>query len=196
MPDPVLHLLVGPNGAGKSSLYEMVIGPTTRLEFINADAIAAQRWPGDTVRRSYDAAVIAADLRSQRLAARVSFVAETVFSHQSKLDVVRSAIEARYLVTLHIVMVPEDLAVARVVNRVSHGGHPVPEEKVRQRHRRLWPLVAAAVRLADNTIAYDNSRADRPFRPIATFEHGVPVGRPSWPVWAPDVLRDIDQRSP
>lgn len=33
---------------------------------------------------------------------------------------------------LHIVVVP-DLAVARVAERVRHGGHDVPEDKVRSR---------------------------------------------------------------
>ena len=64
MSDPVLHLLVGPNGAGKSSLHDLVIGPVTRLELVNADVIAAERWPGDPARRSYDAAVVAATRRS------------------------------------------------------------------------------------------------------------------------------------
>jgi len=43
MADPVLHLLAGPNGAGKSTLHEKVIGPTTHLEFVNADVIGS--WP-------------------------------------------------------------------------------------------------------------------------------------------------------
>jgi len=189
MSDPVLHLLAGPNGAGKSALYDTVIGPATHLEFVNADVIATQRWPEDPVGKSYDAAVVAAERRAELIEARLSFVTETVFSHVSKLKLVHTAIDAGFLVTLHIVMIPESLAVARVANRVRAGGHAVPEDKIRQRYLRLWPLVASAIGVVDNATAYDNSRAARPFRVVAAFEHGSPVGSPDWPAWTPEALR-------
>jgi predicted ABC-type ATPase len=191
MSDPVLHLVAGPNGAGKSALYESVIGPATRLEFVNADVIAAQRWPDDPAGMSYDAAVIAAERRADLIERRVSFATETVFSHESKLELVRSAVDAGYLVTLHVVMVPSALAVARVTNRVSVGGHSVPRDKIRERYKRLWPLVVSAVALVDNAVVYDNSSARRPFRVAATFEHGSLVGEPDWPAWTPRVLRTV-----
>jgi predicted ABC-type ATPase len=190
MSDPVLHLLAGPNGAGKSALYDSVIAPATHLEFVNADVIAAQRWPEDPAGKSYDASEVAARRRAELIKAGVSFVTETVFSHESKLQLVRAAVDARYLVTLHIVLVPETLAVARVANRVAVGGHAVPENKVRGRYVRLWPLVASAIGVVDNATVYDNSRAGRPFRVVATFEHGSAIGEPVWPVWTPEALRD------
>ena len=189
MADPVLHLLAGPNGAGKSTLYEMVIGPATHLEFVNADVIAAERWPEDPAGKSYDAAEVAASRRSALTESRLSFVTETVFSHESKLELVQSAVKAGHLVTLHVVMVPELLAVARVANRVGVGGHAVPEDKIRQRYTRLWPLVASAIGVVDNANVYDNSRAGRPFRIVATFEHGSVVGKPDWPRWTPEAIR-------
>ena len=188
MTDPVLHLLVGPNGAGKTSLYEHVLGPTTHLEFVNADIIAAARWPDDAAAMSYEAAVLATERRSELIETRTSFVTETVFSHGSKLKLVQSARDAGYLVSLHVVLVPEALAVARVTNRVEVGGHHVPEEKIRARYSRLWPLVTSAIVLVDNATVYDNSRAAKPFRVVARFERGVLVGQPDWPTWTPDAL--------
>lgn len=190
MPDPVLHLLVGPNGAGKSTLYDTVIGPATHLELVNADVIAAQRWPDDPAGKSYDAAVVAAERRAELIEAGMSFATETVFSHESKLELVRVAVDAGYLVTLHVVLVPEALAVARVTNRVGLGGHTVPEDKIRERYLRLWPLVSTAIGIVDNATVYDNSGAGRPFRVIATFEHGSAVGEPDWPAWTPEALID------
>ena len=189
MPDPVLHLLVGPNGAGKSTLYEAVIGPATHLEFVNADLIAAARWPDDPSDRSYEAATLAAAHRRELIGHRQSFVAETVFSHRSRLDLLRDAVAAGYLTALHAVMVPEELAVARVKNRVEAGGHPVPEDKVRNRFQRLWPLVAEAIGMVDTAFVYDNSRANRPFRVVARFVDGVLVHAPRWPPWTPGPLR-------
>jgi predicted ABC-type ATPase len=191
MHDPVLHLLAGPNGAGKSTLYDIVIGPATRLEFVNADVIAAHRWPKNPAGKSYEAAKIAATRRTVLIKDRTSFVTETVFSHESKLELVQTAVDAGYLVTLHVVLVPDALAVARVANRVAHGGHAVPKDKIRERYLRLWPLVATAIGMVDNAIVYDNSRARTPFRVVATFERGVASGKPSWPVWTPRALRNI-----
>lgn len=190
MADPVLHLLAGPNGAGKSKLFAEVIGPATHLEFVNADDIAGERWPEDAERRSYDAAAVAAERRAHLLAGRTSFVTETVFSHQSKLDLVNDARAAGYLVTLHVVLVTEELAVARVANRVEFGGHAVPEDKVRARFHRLWPLVAKAIAVADTAFVYDNSRIKPAFRVVATFHHGTLVGEVNWPPWTPVPLRD------
>jgi predicted ABC-type ATPase len=189
MADPVLHLIAGPNGAGKSTLHDLVIGPVTGLELVNADVIAAREWPDDTAAHAYDAARLAAEHRDVLLAARTSFATETVFSHESKLDLVKTAAAAGYLVTLHVVLVPEDLAVARVVNRVANDGHDVPEEKVRSRYARLWPLVAEAISLVDEARVYDNSSASTPFRLVAAFERGVAVTKPMWPRWTPKPLR-------
>lgn len=191
MADPVLHLIAGPNGAGKSTLYDRVIGPVTKLEFVNADVIAAREWPDDVAAHSYDAARLAAVRRDEFLAARTSFVTETVFSHESKVDLVKAAAAAGYLVTLHVVLVPEDLAVARVANRVENDGHDVPEEKVRSRYARLWSLVAEATELVDEATVYDNSSASEPFRVVASFNRGLAVSKPAWPRWTPKELRAL-----
>lgn len=189
MPDPVLHLIAGPNGAGKSTLFDLVVGPATGLEFVNADVIAADRWPDSAAAHAYDASQLAAERRDELLVGRASFVTETVFSHESKVNLVETAVEAGYLVTLHVVVVPEALAVARVASRVENDGHFVPEEKIRSRYGRLWRLIAEAIDLAEATQVYDNSLASTPFRVIATYERGVQVAKPSWPRWTPKPLR-------
>ncbi|WP_285184584.1 zeta toxin family protein [Rhodococcus sp. MEB041] len=186
--DPVLHLLAGPNAAGKSTFFARVLAPVTHLPFVNADEIATENWPGDEQAHAYDASRLAAEQRVDLLAQAASFVTETVFSHPSKLDLIETANEAGYLVTLHIVAIPVDLAVARVVNRVEIGGHSVPEAKVRERYVRLWPLVRSAIDVVENARVYDNTNASNPFRVIARYDHGRLVGDPSWPSWAPAAL--------
>ena len=187
MSTPVLHVLAGPNGSGKSSFVQGHLGPATRLHFINADAIAADRWPGDEEAHAYEASRAAADERQQAIAARQSFVTETVFSHLSKGELVVQALAAGYRVELHVMLVPEDVAVMRVEFRVSEGGHSVPTEKIRGRYRRLWALVAAARAIAHRTTFYDNSTA-KEFRKVAVYEYGQPVGIPDWPSWTPQEL--------
>jgi predicted ABC-type ATPase len=183
-----LDLVVGPNGAGKSTFVELVLAPLRPgVTFVNADVIAAARWPDDPSRHAYDAARVAADTREALIAAGVPFIAETVFSHPSKLDLISRAQAAGYTVALHVLLVPEHLSVQRVVHRVAAGGHAVPEEKIRSRYARLWPLVADAIGQADFTNVFDNSHVDGPDE-VAKFAGGLSVGACRWPDWAPDEL--------
>ncbi len=183
-----LDLVVGPNGAGKSTFVRLTLAPVLpAASFVNADAIAEQRWPDDPEAHSYEAARIAAATRTALIERRQPLIAETVFSHPSKLDLLREATAAGYYTALHVVMVPEDLAVARVAARVAAGGHTVPEDKIRARYSRLWPLVAEAIMLADTATVYDNTRRAGP-RDVAVLSHGFAVGSPSWPDWTPDAL--------
>jgi len=185
---PVLHLLAGPNGAGKSTLAERVIVPVTKLPFVNADVIAAREWPGSEPEHAYDASRRAAAIRTKMLERRASFVTETVFSHASKVDLVRLAVQRGYVVHLHVVLVPLDLSVARVDERVRRGGHTVPTNKIRARYERLWELVARAAGDADRTFFYDNSSASQAFREVARLDRGVLVGSAGWPRWAPTAV--------
>jgi len=185
---PVLHVLAGPNGAGKSTFVQTVLQPVTHLPFINADEIAALRWPGQEAAHAYEASAAAMAARNDALSHRRSFITETVFSHPSKVELIRQAHFAGYLVTVHVILVPEDVSVMRVKYRVAQGGHTVPEIKVRERYRRLWPLVAEARGLADRCTFSDNSRAPAPFQPVAKYENGRLVGDPVWPAWTPLAL--------
>ncbi len=185
MTAPVLHLLAGPNGAGKSTLYERVLGPSTRLDFVNADVIAADRWPGEEARHGYDASVLAQRERTRRLASRQSFVTETVFSHPSKIDLVQVACRSGYHVILHVIFISEELAVRRVQYRVRNGGHFVPEDKIRERYGRLWAMVRTAVDLADESIGYDNSSAADPYRRILAYRLGEQYYVNNPPNWLP-----------
>jgi predicted ABC-type ATPase len=186
---PVLHAIVGPNGAGKTTFYERVLGPATNLPFINADHIAHQRWPDEPMAHAYEAAEIADAHRRFMIDERRSFATETVFSHPSKLDLLRDARSAGYRLYLHVILVPEALALARVAVRVEVGGHDVPTEKIRGRFRRLWSLVRQAIAVAHEAEVRDNTRARAPFRLVARYHEGELVGSADWPSWAPPELR-------
>jgi predicted ABC-type ATPase len=183
-----LDLVVGPNGAGKSTFVRLVLNPVWRTAtFVNADEIAAQRWPNDQSAHAYEAAAIAATTRDWLIELGRPLIAETVFSHPSKLGLIQNAKNAGFFVALHVLMVPEELAVARVAHRVAAGGHDVPVEKIRQRYRRLWAMVASAIPMTDSAYFWDNSQHDGP-RNVATFIDGLVVGSPTWPSWTPEPL--------
>jgi predicted ABC-type ATPase len=184
-----LDLVVGSNGAGKSTFIAFTLAPLLPGSVVvTADEIARQRWPDDPASHAYDAAQVAADTRAKLIELGRSFVAETVFSHPSKLDLIATARAGGFTVVLHVLLVPESLAVERVRHRVAAGGHDVPEIKIRQRHRRVWALVAEAVALSDIVTVYDNSRLRGP-RLVAQLSGGEIVGSPDCSAWAPEVLR-------
>ncbi|MCK0093495.1 AAA family ATPase [Rhodococcus sp. HNM0563] len=185
-----LDLIVGPNGAGKSTFVELTLAPLLpRSVFVNADVIARQRWPDRAEEMSYEAAQLAAAARDRLLGQRRSFIAETVFSHPSKLELIDRAQAAGFTVVLHVMLVPEAISVRRVAHRVASGGHSVPEDKIRSRYRRLWPLIVDAIGRADQATVYDTASGTPAV--IARFVSGVPVGVIRWPVWTPNQLSEL-----
>ncbi|HET8993975.1 MAG TPA: AAA family ATPase [Rhodococcus sp. (in: high G+C Gram-positive bacteria)] len=185
-----LDLVVGPNGAGKSTFVELSLAPLLPLSvFVNADVIARQRWPDRAEEMSYEAAQVAATVRDRFIAEGRSFIAETVFSHESKLELIDRAQRTGFVVVLHVMVVPEAMSVVRVAHRVSAGGHSVPDDKIRARYRRLWPLVVEAIRRADQATVYDTASGTP--APVARFAAGAPVGAVRWPVWAPAALAEL-----
>ncbi|MFT3714781.1 MAG: zeta toxin family protein [Gordonia sp. (in: high G+C Gram-positive bacteria)] len=190
MSNPRLDLVVGSNGAGKSTLIRQILQeviPGSAL--VNADDIAGTLFPGDPEGRSYEAARIAEALRRQFVDTGVSFIAETVFSHESKLDLITNAKDAGFRVFVRAVVIPEDLTVQRVAKRVAAGGHSVPENKIRGRYQRLWPLVARAITMADAAMIYDNTLDE--MVQVARFDHGLLRRATSVPDWLPPPLRQL-----
>lgn len=182
---------MGPNGSGKTTFVTHVLAPNLPpTVFVNADEIARTRWPEDPAGHAYDAARVAQETRAALIAAGHSFIAETVFSHPSKVQLVRDAKQAGYTVMLHGLLVPEELAVLRVVYRVQAGGHDVPEQKIRERYQRLWTHVALAVALADHATFYDNSKQEGP-QIVAEFTAGMATDHARWPDWTPQQLRAL-----
>lgn len=182
---PILVVLAGPNGAGKSTLYETRIAPSLSTTFVNADVIQGDELKDGDMNAAYRAAHIAAERRSELLAQSKSFVTESVFSHPSKLDLIREAKKIGYrIMVFHICVENPDLSVARVVERVKEGGHPVPETKVRQCYDRNGPLIRQAVLQSDVAHIYDNSKLNRPPERMMSFTAGklsfVTAQLPNW----------------
>lgn len=183
-----LDLIAGPNGAGKTTLYERVIAPgRPGLPFVNADRIARDRFPGEELEQAYEAARIAAAARDALLDARIDFCTETVFSHESKVDLVTTAVASGYDVVLHVVLIPLALSGPRVAARVASGGHDVPADKLRARYRRIWPHVATAAPHSHRVVFYDNASDDGPIE-VASYRYGLADYPPRWPAWTPEEL--------
>ena len=163
MSEPIFHLLAGPNGAGKSTLYYALLASGTLddgLEFVNADVHERSHLQhiSDLQKRSEAARDWADGRREALLNAKLGFVSETVFSHESKLSLISRAQSLGYRVVLYVVSVGDPLRLlARVSQRVNEGGHNVPAQRIIKRYPRTMANLTEAVRLADLAFVYDSA---------------------------------------
>lgn len=158
---PVFYLLAGPNGAGKTTLYRALVLAgviPAEVEFVNADLHEAEHLQHiqDAQARSRAAQRWAETRRAELLQAGTSLVSETVFSHESKLELIAQAQAQGFFVMLLVVALEDSQQLlARVAQRVREGGHAVPPERVLARYPRTLSYLTRAVRLANAAILYD-----------------------------------------
>ena len=180
---PQLVVIAGPNGAGKSTFHRAFLG-RMNLPFLNADNVEAE-----TGLESIEAARLLDTMRAQMIEDGAGFITETVFSdpYGAKLEMIRSAVEAGYDVTLvYIGLASPELSERRVEQRVVRGGHDVPRDRLAPRYERSLKNLAEAIAFVPVVKLYDNSLADEPFRQVATFANGTMTTRMKGrlPAWA------------
>ena len=184
---PQLVVLAGPNGAGKSTFYDVFLAGSP-LPFLNADLFAAKAGID-----ALEAARILDATRGRMIAARLSFVTETVFSdpYGAKLAMLRAAVDAGYDVTLlYIGVASAELSARRVDQRIETGGHDVPRDRIAPRFKRSLANLEAAIAFVPVVEIYDNSSAANPYKHVATFKAGALSWRTrsASPRWVRDVV--------
>jgi predicted ABC-type ATPase len=129
-------VLAGPNGAGKSTSVRRILKGALQVnEFVNADTIA-QGLSGFSPE---SVAIGAGRLMLARLrelaSARKSFAFETTLASRTFAPWLDNRRREGYRVTLVFLWLSHaDMAVERVADRVSRGGHDVPELTIRRRY--------------------------------------------------------------
>lgn len=129
-------MLAGPNGAGKTTASRpLLTGALAVEEFVNADAIAK----GLSAFRPESVAIEAGRIMLARLhelaARRASFAFETTLASRTFAPWIKRLIADGYAFRLIFLWLPSaDHAVTRVRERVSSGGHEVPEAVIRRRY--------------------------------------------------------------
>lgn len=117
------------------------------------------------------AQIIADFLRKMLLLQGERFSFETVFSHSSKIDIMREAVNAGYKVYLYFVSTESPaINVFRVQARKAKGGHDVPADKIKSRYYRSLDLLYEASQLAYQAFFFDNSVDDEEFKMFAHFK--------------------------
>lgn len=166
MPAPSLIVFAGPIGAGKSTLKRHLSKLGYPLgEYINPDEIA-EGLTGSYEERARAAQHLADAKRQECLLAGSSFAFETVMSHPSKIEFMRLARNAGFLVTLYFIGVETvETCLLRVAQRVLLGGHDVPAAKIQSRYLAALASLPQAITASHRTLVFDNSisNPDSPF---------------------------------
>lgn len=154
---PEIVVFAGPNGSGKSTLTR-VLRPRD-VPYINADDI--QR-----VLRcdNLEAARLAESQREACLRTGQSFCFETVLSTDRNLNYLQRAGESGFFIRCYYVLtIDPQINAARVLSRVSAGGHDVPADKIISRYYRALALIPDLIPVCDVCHIYDNSTSE-PYR--------------------------------
>lgn len=165
---PVLTVVAGPNGSGKSTLTNILIQRGVSLgEYLNADDIA-RALDGPPGEVSLRAQQVVRDKREAALREGRDHAFETVMSHPSHIDYMAKAADWGFTVRLYFVATEDPVInLDRVANRVLHGGHAVPVERIINRYRRCLDNLVEAMKVAHHVEIFDNSSALSPIRRVA-----------------------------
>jgi predicted ABC-type ATPase len=107
---------------------------------------------------SYLASALSELIRERLVDRGISLSFETVMSHASKLDQLRSATRKGYRTYLYYVATDDpNINIRRVRARVARGGHAVPEDKIVDRYYRSLDFLYDAIKLTDRAYIFDNS---------------------------------------
>ena len=118
------------------------------------------------------AQLLASFITHQLLQAGKKISLETVFSHSSKIELIRKARDAGYKVYLYYICTESpEINIFRIKKvRVQQAGHDVPEDKIRSRYDRSLGLLYEASQMCYQAFYFDNSGDEKPFKPFAHFK--------------------------
>jgi len=163
---PCIYVLAGTNGAGKSSIAgAMFLAKGT--PYFNPDDAAVRIRHAKPHLSEAEANSQAwnqgARLLERAIAERLNFAFETTLGGNTIPALLSSALSAGLEVRVwYVGLSSVELHIARVRARVEKGGHPIPEQKIRERFdRSRLNLIRLLPRLTE-LLVYDNSSDANP----------------------------------
>lgn len=160
MTRPTCTLIAGPNGAGKTTFALAYLPDVANCRnFVNADLIAAGLSPLSPGREWFAASRLLLREINVYVQRREDFAFETTLSGRGYLRLIRQLLADGWRVDLYYLWLPSiEMSVARVAERVAHGGHDIPRESIIRRYpRSIANLLAHYAPLCSSTICVDNS---------------------------------------
>ena len=193
---PELIVIAGPNGSGKTTVTQQFLkhGWSDGIAYINPDQVAKDIF-GDwnSQKAVLDSANYCKEWRERCLKEKVSFVFETVFSAEDKIEFILRAKEAGFFIRMFFISTEHpSINAARITNRVIEGGHSVPIEKIITRYYKSILNCETIAGNVDRLYLYDNSIDGHIARLLFKLSNGVLIRRyvEDLPEWTRHVLPD------
>jgi predicted ABC-type ATPase len=155
-----LFIIAGPNGAGKTTASYTILPEILGIsQFVNADEIARGLSPFNPGSVSIQAGKIMLNRINELLKNGEDFAFETTLSAKSYVNLIKIAQNKNYHVKLLFFYLSSSrLAIERVKNRVSEGGHSIPDDVIKRRYimglKNFNHLYSGSV---DEWMVFDNS---------------------------------------
>jgi predicted ABC-type ATPase len=160
MTRPVLYVLAGVNGAGKSSIGGYLL-ERDGLTWFNPDTFARElRAATGCDQETANAQAWQEGMRrfDETVAKRLHYAFETTLGGKTVTAKILEATKTHDVLIWFCGLSSPELHITRVAARVAAGGHPIPEEKIRQRYPqaqlnliKLMPHVAY-IKVYDNSV--------------------------------------------
>ena len=163
MQHPNLYIIAGPNGAGKTTAsFSLLPDVLHCLNFVNADEIARGLSPFASESVAIQAGRIMLQRIDELLPQKVDFAIETTLATRSYVHLVHRAQNLGYKVHLiYFYLENEEQAIQRVAQRVSNGGHNIPEQDIRRRFKRgIYNLLNLYMPICDSVLIYNNAHGE------------------------------------
>lgn len=156
---PNLYIIAGCNGAGKTTASFTILPEMLNCkEFVNADSIAVGLSPFNPEKAAFAAGRIMLQRIHQLIEDKEDFGFETTLSTRSYTSLIEMARQQGYEITILFFWLDSpELAIQRVADRVSKGGHHIPSEVVKRRfYRGIQNLFTLYIPICDNWMLIDN----------------------------------------
>ncbi|MFT5873185.1 MAG: putative ABC-type ATPase [Clostridium sp.] len=185
---PTYTIFAGTNGAGKTSIYKSIYYNENKDEKrINTDEIVSRigSWQDNNLQMK--CAREAVKLIKSYISQEISFNQETTLSGRSIIKNIRIAKDNGFYIVMNYIGVENpEIAKDRVKQRVSKGGHGIPEDTIERRYYASLKNLKGAIEICDEISVYDNTEI---FKEIIEFKGGKLIWKDkNIPIWTNDLL--------
>ena len=189
-------IIAGINGAGKSSLFNAkgVEIPKDSVR-LNSDELIQKeynhQWQDINIQVAAGKRIV--KLIRECIANKKSFNQETTLSGRNIIRTVINAKEQGYYISLYYVgLESADLAVKRVSERVTRGGHGIDEDVIRSRYIQSLENLKEVLLLCDSVRIYDNSEKIRAL--FYAKDKKIIYTRDNIPLYIYDIIKELGEK--